>query len=101
MWKVTEISTMQDHRPVELRHLRIAAYYQVNTNLEEQTSSIELQERHYKQLISANPNWENTDYLPNELNSKTAICFNPLMTFLQGSVAALGNYRHTLLSRNG
>ena len=56
MRKVTEILPTQDHRPMELRHLRVAAYCRVSTELEEQTSSIELQERHYSQLISANPN---------------------------------------------
>lgn len=59
MRKVTEIPPAQDHRPIELRHLRVAAYCRVSTELEEQTSSIELQVRHYSQLISANPNWEN------------------------------------------
>ena len=58
MRKVTEILPAQGHRPMELRHLRVAAYCRVSTELEEQTSSIELQERHYSQLISANPNWE-------------------------------------------
>jgi len=58
MRKVTEILPTQDHRPMELRHLRVAAYCRVSTELEEQTSSIELQERHYSQLISANPNWK-------------------------------------------
>lgn len=59
MRKVTEISPTQDHRPIELRHLRVAAYCRVSTELEEQTSSIELQERHYSQLIAGNPHWEN------------------------------------------
>lgn len=59
MRKVTEISPTQVYRPAKLRHLRVAAYCRVSTALEEQTSSIELQARHYKQLISANPNWEN------------------------------------------
>lgn len=59
MRKVTEISPMQDHRPIELRHLRVAAYCRVSTELEEQTGSIELQKRHYSRLISGNPHWEN------------------------------------------
>lgn len=59
MRKVTEIPPTQDRRPIELRHLCVAAYRRVNTELEEQTSSIELQVWHYSQLISANPNWEN------------------------------------------
>ena len=58
MRKVTEIPPTQDHCPIELRHLRVAAYCWVSTELDEQTSSLELQERHYSQLISANPNWE-------------------------------------------
>lgn len=59
MWKVPELSPTQDHLPAELRHLRVAAYCRVSTELDEQSSSIELQERHYSQMISANPNWEN------------------------------------------
>ena len=58
MRNITEIPPSQDIRPITLRHLRVAAYCRVSTELEEQTSSIELQERHYSQLISANPNWE-------------------------------------------
>ena len=59
MRKVTETSSMQDHRPIKLRHLRVAVYCRVSTELEKQISSIELQERHYSQLISGNPHWEN------------------------------------------
>lgn len=59
MRKVTEIPPTQDHRPIELRHLRVAAYCRVSTELVEQTSSLELQERHYSQLIAGNPYWEN------------------------------------------
>ena len=42
----------QDHSSIGLRHLRVAAYCQVSTELEEQTSSIELQVRHYSQLTA-------------------------------------------------
>ncbi len=59
MRKVTEISPTQDSCPIELRHLRVAAYCRVSTESEEQTSSIELQVRHYLHLISVNFNWEN------------------------------------------
>ena len=59
MRKVTEISPTQDHRPIELRYLRVAAYCRVSTELEEQTSSIELREQHYSQLIAGNLHWEN------------------------------------------
>lgn len=37
MRKMTEIPPTQDHRPIELRHLRVAAYCQVSTELEEQS----------------------------------------------------------------
>ena len=59
MWDVTEISSAKNDLPIELRHLRVAAYCRVSTELEEQTSSIELQERHYLRFISGNPNLEN------------------------------------------
>lgn len=59
IWDVTEISSAKNDLPIELRHLRVAAYCRVSTELEEQTSSIELQERHYLRFISGNPNWEN------------------------------------------
>lgn len=59
MRNVTEIPPTQDHRPMKLRHLRVAAYCRVSTDLEQQTSSIELQEQHFTQLISENPHWEN------------------------------------------
>ena len=59
MRKITEIPPTQDKCPMELRHLRVVAYCRVSIESEEQTSSIELQERHYSQLISENPNWEN------------------------------------------
>lgn len=59
MRNVTEIPPSQDTRPITLRRLRVAAYCRVSTELEEQTSSLELQERHYAQMISGNPNWEN------------------------------------------
>ena len=41
MRKVTEIPPTQDHRSIELRHLCVAAYCRVSTELEEQTSSID------------------------------------------------------------
>lgn len=45
--------------PIEMRHLRVAAYCRVSTEQEEQDSSIRLQELRYTQLIDGNPNWEN------------------------------------------
>lgn len=58
MRNVIEKPSTQNNRPIELRHLRVAAYCRVSTDLEEQTSSIELQERYYTQRICMNPNWE-------------------------------------------
>lgn len=49
----------QDHRPIELRHLCAAACRRISTESEEQTSSIELQERHCSQLTAGKPHWEN------------------------------------------
>lgn len=59
MRNVIAIPPVQGSLPIELQHLRVAAYCRVSTELEEQTSSIELQERYYTQLISGNPNWKN------------------------------------------
>ncbi len=59
MRKITEIPSTQDCHLMELRHLRVAAYYRVSTDLEEQTSSIELQKWYYTFKISENPDWEN------------------------------------------
>lgn len=59
MRNITEIPFTQDNRSMELRHLCVAAYCRVSTALEEQRSSLELQERYYAQIISGNPNWEN------------------------------------------
>lgn len=59
MRKTTELPSVQIDLPIELRRLRVAAYCRVSTELEEQSSSIELQELHYARLILENPNWEN------------------------------------------
>ena len=59
MQKTIKLSSVQIYLPIELQHLRVAAYCRVSTEQEEQSSSIELQEQHYARLISENPNWEN------------------------------------------
>lgn len=59
MQKTAKSPPAQLDLPIELQHLRVAAYCRVSTEQEEQSSSIELQERHYIWLISENPNWEN------------------------------------------
>lgn len=56
MQKIIKLSPVQLDLPIELQHLRVAAYCRVSTEQEEQSSSIELQERHYIWLISENPN---------------------------------------------
>lgn len=45
--------------PVELQHLRVAAYCRVSTEQEKQDSSLELQQHYYRTLIDRNLNWEN------------------------------------------
>lgn len=42
MRNVTEISSTQNDLPIELGHIRVAAYCRVSTELEEQASDIEL-----------------------------------------------------------
>ena len=56
MGNVIEMPFTQDGHPIELWQLRVAVYCRVSTDLEEQTSSIELQERYYSQRICMNPN---------------------------------------------
>lgn len=48
--------------PVEMRHLRVAAYCRVSTEQEEQDNSIRLQELHCTRLINGNPNTEQGYY---------------------------------------
>lgn len=59
MAKMIHISPVEMDLPMEMRQLRVAAYCRVSTEQEEQDSSIELQEVHYRQLIEGNPNWTN------------------------------------------
>ena len=83
MWDVTEISFAKNDFPIELRHLRVAAYCRVSTELEEQASSIELQERHYSRFISGNPNWENAGIFSERatgLNLKERPVFRRMIT---------------------
>lgn len=67
MRNITEIPPSQDIRPITLRHLRVAAYCRVSTELEEQTSSIELQERHYSQRFQQIPIGKVPAFLQKEL----------------------------------
>ena len=59
MRNVIEVTPTKSNFPIKLQQLRVAAYCRVSTELEEQTSSIELQEQHYARVISENPNWNN------------------------------------------
>lgn len=54
MRKTTKLPSVQIDLPFELQHHRVAAYCRVSTELEEQSSSIELQKQHYAQLIPDN-----------------------------------------------
>ena len=56
MQKTIKLFSVQIDLPIELQHLRVAAYCRVSTEQEGQSSSIELQEQHYARLISENPN---------------------------------------------
>ena len=42
----------------EDRHFRVCAYCRVSTDNDEQLSSYELQQAHYRQLIGTHPNWD-------------------------------------------
>lgn len=59
MRNAIEVTPTKSNFPIKLQQLRVAAYCRVSAELEEQTSSIELQEQHYAQMISENPNWNN------------------------------------------
>ena len=59
MENVTEIPPVQNNLPMEERSLRVAAYCRVSTEQEEQDTSLQLQETHYRWKIEENPNWEN------------------------------------------
>lgn len=83
MRNITEISSAKNDLPIELRHPRVAAYCRGSTELEEQASSIELQERHYSWFISGNLNWENADIFSERatgLNSKERPEFRRMIT---------------------
>ena len=40
------------------RFFRVCAYCRVSTDNDEQLSSFELQQQHYKQLVGNHPNWD-------------------------------------------
>lgn len=80
MRNVTEIFSVQNDFPVEPRHLRAAACCHVSTESEEQTSRIQLQERHNSQLLSGNPQWQNAGIFSERARrseSKRAACVPP------------------------
>ena len=59
MAKVIEISPTSALGADDEEPLRVAAYCRVSTNHEEQSSSLEMQERYYTKLIEQTPNWIN------------------------------------------
>ncbi len=56
----------------EVKRLRVAAYCRVSTDNEEQASSYETQIAHYREFISANPEWELVDVYADEGISATS-----------------------------
>lgn len=59
MAKVIEISPIPALGADDEEPLRVAAYCRVSTDHEEQSSSLEMQERYYTRLIEQTPNWIN------------------------------------------
>ena len=59
MAKVIEISPISALGADDEEPLRVAAYCRVSTDHEEQSSSLEMQERYYTRLIEQTPNWIN------------------------------------------
>ena len=59
MAKVIEISPTSELGADDEEPLRVAAYCRVSTDHEEQSSSLEMQERYYTRLIEQTPNWIN------------------------------------------
>ena len=59
MAKVIEISPTSALDADDEEPLRVAAYCRVSTDHEEQSSSLEMQERYYTKLIEQTPNWIN------------------------------------------
>ena len=59
MAKVIEISPTSALGADDEEPLRVAAYCRVSTDHEEQSSSLEMQERYYTKLIEQTPNWIN------------------------------------------
>ena len=59
MTNMFHIPPTEMNLPIEMRHLRVAAYCRGSTEQEEQDSSIQLQALHYTRVINGNPNWEN------------------------------------------
>ena len=56
----------------EVKRLRVAAYCRVSTDNEEQASSYETQIAHYREFISANPEWELVNVYADEGISATS-----------------------------
>ncbi len=56
LWEPPPIQ-MQKDDPKDFKKTRVAAYCRVSTDLDEQTESFELQERHYTRLIMNTPGW--------------------------------------------
>ena len=82
MAHVSEILAGRTSKPVEQQVLRVAAYCRVSTVREEQETSLEMQEAHFRTIIDANPNWENAGIFSEKasgLNLKERPMFCALM----------------------
>lgn len=84
--------------------LRVAAYCRVSTGLEAQTTSIQLQEQHYTQLIAQNPNWINVGMFCERvsgLNIKNRPNFRAMMQMCRrGKIDLILTKSISRLSRN-
>ena len=58
MAHVSEVPAGRIFRPDEQQVLRVAAYCRVSTEHEEQETSLEMQEAHFRAIIEKNPNWK-------------------------------------------
>ena len=82
MAHVSEILAGRTSKPVEQQVLRVAAYCRVSTVHEEQETSLEMQEAHFRTIIDANPNWKNAGIFSEKasgLNLKERPMFCALM----------------------
>ncbi len=82
MAHVSEVPAGRIFRPDEQQVLRVAAYCRVSTEHEEQETSLEMQEAHFRAIIEKNPNWKSAGIFSEKasgLNLKERPMFCALM----------------------